>query len=85
MPGGVKALILMLKTDEEIWATACGDNCAKWIIKIAEMKELTICLEHFMSFGDNHFPFRDARTGEVHPDYFDAIIARNGNYNDYSR
>lgn len=80
LSGGVKALILMLKTDEEIWATACGDNCAKWITKIAEMKNLTICLEHFMSFEDNHFPFRDVDTGKVHNDYFDAIIDKNGIY-----
>lgn len=80
LSGGVKALILMLKTDEEIWATACGDNCAKWITKIAEMKDLTICLEHFMSFEDNHFPFRDANTGEIYNDYLDAIINKNGKY-----
>ena len=83
LSGGVKALILMLKTDEEIWATACGDNCAKWILKIAEMKDITICLEHFMSFGDNHFPFRDARTGKMHEDYWQVILARKGKYNDY--
>ncbi len=84
LSGGVKALILMLKTDEEIWATACGDNCAKWILKIAEMKDLTICLEHFMDFGDDdHFAFMDARTGELHEDYWQAIIERKGNYNDY--
>ena len=83
LSGGVKALILMLKTDEEVWATACGDNCAKWITKIAEMKDLTICLEHFMNFGDNHFPFRDVKTGVVYDDYFDAVISRNGNYNDH--
>lgn len=83
LSGGVKALILMLKTEEEVWATACGDNCAKWITRIAEMKNLTICLEHFMSFGNNHFPFRDVKSGIVYDDYFDAVIARCGNYNDY--
>ena len=56
LSGGVQALILMLKTDLEIWATACGDNCAKWILAIAEKKkeegkDLTICLEHYMDFG----------------------------------
>lgn len=34
--GGVKALILMLKTDRVIWGTACGDNCAVWIDKLVE-------------------------------------------------
>lgn len=54
--GSVKALILMLKTDYEIWATACGDDCAPYIWRIAEEREkmgkdLTICLEHYMDFG----------------------------------
>ena len=53
LSGGVKALIMMLKTDYEIWATACGDNCAKWIIEIAKKKDLTIYLEHMMKFPDD--------------------------------
>ena len=72
--GGVKALILMLKTNDEIWATACGDNCAKWILKIAELKDITISLEHFLDFGDNNFQFRDAETGEIFNDYFKQVI-----------
>lgn len=83
LSGSVKALILMLKTDEEIWATACGDNCAKWITRIAQLKDLTICLEHFMDFGDNHFSFRDVKTGKLCEDYFDAVIERKYKYNDY--
>jgi len=50
LSGCVKTLILMLKEDMVFWATACGDNCAKWILKIAEKKELTICLSHIMEF-----------------------------------
>lgn len=75
LSGGVKALILMLKTDEEIWATACGDNCSKWITKIAEMKELTISLEHFLDFGNNNFSFRDVNTGEVYENYFRQVVS----------
>lgn len=52
LSGGVKALIMMLKTDFVIWATACGDNCSKWIIEIAKKKDLTISLEHLMEFPD---------------------------------
>lgn len=57
LSGGVKALIFMLKTDYPIWATACGDNCSKWILRIAEErakigKDLTIYLEHLMKFPD---------------------------------
>lgn len=52
LSGGVKALILMLKESRVVWATACGDNCAKWIVEIAKQKDITICLEHVMEFPD---------------------------------
>ena len=44
LSGGVKTLMLMAfdKSGKVFNASACGDNCAKWILKIAEGKELTI-------------------------------------------
>ena len=49
--GGVKALILMYKRpDLVIWATACGDNCAEWIIRLSEKQDVRIMLEHTMLF-----------------------------------
>lgn len=52
--GGVKILILMLKMPElEFYATSCGDNCAKWIIKISQMNDLHIVLEHLMHFNED--------------------------------
>lgn len=53
LSAGVKALILMLKTDQVVYATACGDNCAKWIIEIAKKKDVTICLQHYMEFEED--------------------------------
>ena len=50
--GGVKTLILMA-FDTSGWifnASACGDNCAKWIVAIGRMKDLTINLHHVMDF-----------------------------------
>lgn len=64
LSGGVKALILMLKEDWEVWATACGDNCAKWILEIGKQRDLTISLEHFMKFPTYEFDFIDAITGK---------------------
>lgn len=32
-------------------ASACGDNCAPWICKIAKSKDLTINLHHIMDFS----------------------------------
>ena len=52
LSGGVKALILMCKTEFIINASMCGDNCAKWILKIGENKDLDIDLEHIMFFKD---------------------------------
>ena len=43
LSGGVKTLILMKNEPEKIFnASTCGDNCAKWILKIAEKQDLTI-------------------------------------------
>ena len=37
LSGGVKTLILMSKDQSHIFnASACGDNCAKWILNIAD-------------------------------------------------
>ncbi|KIR03264.1 hypothetical protein P261_02079 [Lachnospiraceae bacterium TWA4] len=64
--GGVKTLILMAFDDSQIFnASACGDNCAKWILKIAKEKELTINLRHSMDFGDEPFEAKILNTGEI--------------------
>lgn len=53
LSGGVKTLILMLfdESGKIFNASACGDNCAKWIVKIANDKDLTINLHHIMDFS----------------------------------
>lgn len=73
LSGGVKALILALKTDWEIWATACGNNCAKWFLKIGEFKDLTISIEHYFKFPETKFDFIDAATGDLYHNYIDFI------------
>ena len=56
LSGGVKTLMLMNFDEEHIFnASACGDNCASWILKIAQKKELTIRLGYLMNFGLDHF------------------------------
>ena len=51
--GGVKTLILMAFDDSgKIFnASACGDNCAKWMVEIGKGKDLTINLHHLMDFS----------------------------------
>ena len=67
LSGGVKTLILMAFDDSgKIFnASACGDNCAKWILKIGESKDLTINLRHIMNLGDENFQARILNTGEI--------------------
>lgn len=65
--GGVKTLILMAfdHTGKVFNASACGDNCAKWILKIGKEKDLTINLRHIMDFGEDDFEIRILNTGDI--------------------
>ncbi len=78
LSGGVKALILSLKTDMEIWATACGDNCAKWFLEIAKIKDITISISHLFNFPSDEFNFADAATGKEYNNYNEFIFSYYG-------
>ena len=67
LSGGVKTLMLMAFADQEkvFNASACGDNCAKWILKLGREKDLTINLRHVMGFGKEPFEFLVLNTGEI--------------------
>lgn len=51
--GGVKTLILMAfdRSGKIFNASACGDNCAKWIVELGKHQDLTINLHHVMDFS----------------------------------
>ena len=56
--GGLKTLLLLRHDDTKIFnASTCGDNCAKWILRIAKesKKDIVINLRHVMDFGDKPF------------------------------
>ncbi len=66
LSGGVKTLILMKNERSKVFnASTCGDNCAKWILKLADMDEFTINLRHLMNFGDGTFDIRIMNTNQV--------------------
>ena len=67
LSGGVKTLLLILNESDRIFnALMCGDNCAKWILEISKMKDVTINLRHMMSFGkDTKFEIKILNGGEV--------------------
>ena len=67
LSGGIKTLLLMAyDTDGKIFnASVCGDNCAKWILKLGEQKDLTINLRHVMRFGKDPFEILILNTGTI--------------------
>ena len=67
LSGGVKTLLLILNEPDMIFnASTCGDNCAKWILEIGKIKDITINLRHMMNFGKNTaFEIKIQNGGEI--------------------
>lgn len=66
LSGGVKTLMLVANDSKHIFnASTCGDNCAKWLLKIAENRKVTVNLRHMMNFGDGEFRIRVVNTGKI--------------------
>ena len=66
LSGGVKTLILMKNERSRVFnASTCGDNCARWILKLAETDELTINLRHLMDFGEARFTAKVLNTDQI--------------------
>ena len=66
LSGGVKTLLLIAYDKTKIFnASTCGDNCAKWILKIAEDRKVVINLRHLMDFGTDDFRIRILNTGNI--------------------
>ncbi len=66
LSGGVKTLILIKMMPEKIFnASNCGDNCAKWLLKIGDKEDVTINLRHIMDFGSAPFEIYVANTDQI--------------------
>lgn len=66
LSGGVKTLILIHRVPDKIFnVSTCGDNCAKWILKMGEERDITINLRHLMDFGENRFTLRILNTNQI--------------------
>ena len=66
LSGGVKTLILVLFEPGKVFnASTCGENCAKWLLRIAASEDRTVNLRHIMDFGDEPFEIRIRNTGDV--------------------
>ncbi len=66
LSGGLKTLILIYKDSSRIFnASKCGNNCAKWLLKMAEDKKKVINLRHIMDFGDGEFKIKVINNGKI--------------------
>ncbi|MBR6580165.1 MAG: DUF4869 domain-containing protein [Ruminococcus sp.] len=66
LSGGVKTLLLIAFDKTKIFnASTCGDNCAEWILKIAENRKVEINLRHLMDFGEGEFKIKVLNTGKI--------------------
>ena len=66
LSGGVKTLMLVKFDREHVFnASTCGDNCAKWLLKIAESRKVVINLHHVMDFGKGPFKIKVLNNGII--------------------
>lgn len=66
LSGGTKTLLLIANDKNNIFnASTCGDNCAEWILKIAEKRKVEINLYHLMDFGNKAFKIKVLNTGKI--------------------
>lgn len=64
LSAGVKTLLLIKNQPKKIFNISnCGDNCAKYILELAVGRDITVCLHHYMNFGD-HFEIRVINEGK---------------------
>ena len=53
LSGGVQTLIMIYERPDLVFdATSCGGNCAKWLLKIGSLKDVTVNLNYLMHFDE---------------------------------
>ena len=76
LSGGVKTLILIDNDRNHIFnASTCGDNCAKWILKMAEERKVVINLRHLMDFGKDNFKIKILNNGRIVKNMEELVLA----------
>lgn len=54
LSAGVKTLLLIKNMPNKIFNISnCGDNCAKYLLRLAEKRDIKVTLHHAMDFGSN--------------------------------
>lgn len=76
LSGGVKTLILVYKDKSHLFnASNCGDNCAKWLLKMAQTEDITINLRHLMDFGEGEYEIEILNNHQIVHNRSDYIAA----------
>ena len=76
LSGGVKTLILIYKQPERVFnASNCGNNCAKWLLKLGDMMDITINLRHLMNFGDGEYQIKVLNNDKVVTNRKELLLA----------
>ena len=66
LSGGVKTLIQINNDKAHVYnASACGDNCVPWLLKISEEKDVLVRLGHLMHFPNEGFRIRIVNNNEI--------------------
>ena len=80
LSGGVKTLILIDKVENKVFnASNCGDNCALWLLRIGQKKDVVVNLRHIMDFGEDPFEIEVINTGEIYHS-MDELVPVAGRY-----
>ena len=73
LSGGVKGIILMMfEPEREYYGEQFGNNCAEWILKVADMHDINMGFRHFMEFPEP-FKLRIVNDGSIITNNFDLI------------
>lgn len=66
LSGGVKTLLLVRNLPNMIFnASTCGDNRARWLLKIGKEQDVLVTLYHIMKFPWKRFEIRIDNDGRI--------------------
>ncbi len=78
LSGGAKTLMLVKFDRKHVFnASTCGDNCAKWLLRIAEDRKVVVNLHHVMDFGKDDFKIRIMNSGVIVTNMLDLLREAN--------
>ncbi len=79
--GGTKTLLLVKNMPDKVFnASTCGDNCAKYLLMIGKMMDVTVNLHHLMHFPGKRFDIRIVNNDTIVHNMEELIIHSVGLY-----